>query len=140
MAGAVRSPRVVKDYAERVAPSGSHPAHAVPVIHAICAAAAAHRPMMHGEDDGVSLAKRHDLRARLHARPLLGDDELTSREVLPRLREQDRHLQRKDTLSVEILVQAVVVTRAIRAQQRGRASLAGLAAASETLPMLARVP
>src|SRR5207244_1334684 len=101
---------------------------------------AANRPMMHGEDDGIPLAKRHDLRARLHARPLLGDDELTSREILPRLREQDRHLQREDTLSVEVLVQAVVVTRAVREQQRGRSGLAGLVAASEKLRMLARVP
>ena len=37
-------------------------------------------------------------------------------------------------------MQAVVVTRAVREQQRGRASLAGLVAASEKLPMLARVP
>src|SRR5207244_10473504 len=56
-----------------------------------------------------------------------------------RLREQDRHLQREDTLSVEVLVQAVIVTRAVREQQRGRSGLAGLVAASEKLRMLARV-
>jgi hypothetical protein len=66
--------------------------------------------MTHGEDYRVSLTKRHDLGSRLQAAPLFSDDELAPGEVHTRLRQQDRNLQREDTLSVEILVQAAVVT------------------------------
>ena len=67
----------------------------------------------------------------LHARPLLGQHELAAVEIRARLRQQDRDLQREDMLAVEILVQAVVVARAIAQQQRRRPRLAGRVAALE---------
>src|SRR5256886_9017878 len=124
-----------KYHAQGVTVSGANPADAVTKIHAIHSASACHRAMMHGEDYRVSLAKRHDLGPRLHAGPLLRNDKLPPGEVLTRLRQQDRHLQRKDTLSVEILVQAVVVTGPVLKQQRGGTGLAGRAAAGHKFLM-----
>src|SRR2546430_9976780 len=124
-----------KYHAQRVTVSGPNPADAVTKIHAIHSASACHRAMMHGEDYRISLAKRHDLGPRLHAGPLLRNDELAPGEVLTRLRQQDRHLQREDTLAVEILVQAVVVTGSVLKQQRGGTGLTGRAAAGHKFLM-----
>jgi hypothetical protein len=38
---------------------------------------------MYGENPRVALPEWHDLRACLHARPLLGDDEFPTGEVAP---------------------------------------------------------
>ena len=54
------------------APAGTDAAHAVTQVDAIGAAGALDRPVMDREDDAVAAAERHDLGARLHARPLLG--------------------------------------------------------------------
>jgi hypothetical protein len=110
------SPGVVKYHAQGVPVPAANPADAVTKIHAIHAASARHRALMHRENYRVSLAKRHDFGPRLQARPLFGDDEFAPGEVRTRLRQQDRDLQRKDARAVEILVQAVVVTSAVLKQ------------------------
>jgi hypothetical protein len=42
---------------------------------------ALHWAMMHGESYGITLTERNDFGPRLHAWPLPGEYELTSREV-----------------------------------------------------------
>lgn len=44
------------------------------------------------EGDGITLSKRHDVHAALHARPLFGQDKLTTGEIPPRLGQQNGHL------------------------------------------------
>ena len=86
---------------------GDRALHSSP--EAVGALGAAHGAMMHGKDHGIAAAQGHHGGARLHARPLLGQDELAAREVEAGLREQDGGLQRKHMLAVEVLVQAVEV-------------------------------
>src|SRR5215469_13891348 len=111
--GADASLCIVKYHTERTTLSGANAAHPVTQIHTIHPTCARHRAVMYGEDDRVSPAQRHHLGSGLHARALFSHDELTAGEVLVRLREQDHQLQRKHTLPVEILVQAVVVPGAV---------------------------
>jgi len=54
----------------------------------------------------------------LHAWPLLGQHEFTAGEIPFRLRQQNRQLQRKDMLAVEVLVESVVVARGVLQQER----------------------
>ena len=106
-------------------------ADAVAHVDAVDAARALHRPVMHRKDHAFALAQRHDLHARLHARPLLGQHELAAGEVASRIGQQDRELQREDVLAVKILVQAVVIAFAVLQQQRRRFGLSRLVAARE---------
>src|SRR4030095_5617101 len=108
---------VVKDDAKRAPLSGTHAAHAMPEIHPVCAAAPAHWTVMDGENDGGARSQRHHYGAGLHAWPLLGQHEFTSSEIAPGLGEQDRKLQRKHMLTIEILMQAIIVVRAIVAHE-----------------------
>ena len=57
----------------------------------------------------------------------------------PGLGQQDRDLQREDVLAVEVLVQAVVVARAVLQQQRRRPRLAGAWQRSRNVRVLGRV-
>ena len=104
-------------------------ADAVAQVDAIKSAGALHRPVMHRKHHRVALTQRHHLGTRLHARPLLGQHELAAGEIAARLRQQDRDLQRKHMLAVEVLMQAVVVAGAVLQQQRRRPGLAGGVAA-----------
>ena len=120
-----RSPRVVEDHAQRVTLPGSHAADAVAEVDAIDPARATHGALVHGKDHGIPPSERHDLDARLHARPLLGQHELAAGELLAGLRQQARNLKRKDMLAIQILVQAVVVVRTVAEEQRRRPGLTG---------------
>src|SRR4030095_15369109 len=100
-------------------------AHTVAHRDPIAAARATYGAMAHGEDDAVALLERHDLRARLHARPLLGQHELAPEEIASRRREQHGGLERKQMLAVHVLVQAVVVALGVAKDERGRLGLAG---------------
>src|SRR5580704_17083629 len=122
---------VVKDDAKREAFAAFDPAHAMAQIDAISPARPLHRPLAHGKDDAVALRKRRDLRALLHARALLGQHEFAAGEVMARLGEQDRELQRKEMLAVHVLVQAMVVAGAVAQEQRRRSLLTRLMAARE---------
>src|SRR5690242_6287555 len=110
------SRRVVKDHADRVAVPGPYAAHAMPQVHAIDPSGAAHWTVPDGEDHPIASVERHHLDPRLHPRPLLGQDELAAREVSSGLRQEERHLEGEDLLAIEILVQTVVVARAILEQ------------------------
>src|SRR5689334_16274410 len=115
---------IVEDDPESVAPPVAQPADAVAERDAVVAARAPMRPAVDREHDGVALAERNHLGARLHARPLLGEHELAAVEILSRRRQQDRELQRKDVVAIEILVQAIVVAGAVLQQERGGPRLA----------------
>jgi hypothetical protein len=78
--------------------------HAVLHLDAVDTPRACHWPMMNRKDNAVALAQRHYFDPRLHARPLLGQHELSSREIAAGLTEQERDLQREDVCSIEILV------------------------------------
>src|SRR5579863_10473812 len=71
---------VMEDHADRMPPAGTKPADAVAHIDTIGAARPPHRADMHSKGDAVTLAKRHDLGARLHARALFGQHELAAFE------------------------------------------------------------
>src|SRR5882672_1861179 len=78
---------------------------------------------MHGKCNGVALPQRDDFGAALHARPLFGDDELPARKILIRFRKQDRHLQRKREVAVQILMQTIEVARHVLQEKRCRPGL-----------------
>jgi hypothetical protein len=116
--------RVVEDHADGVAMTGPQSAHAMSQVHAVGAARALRWPIAHREDHAVAPSKRHHFGARLHPRPLLGQPELAAREVLLRLRQQNRHLERKDMFAIEVLVQRVEVPLAVLQKKRRRPRLA----------------
>jgi hypothetical protein len=67
----------------------------------------ASRPSRLSVHYGIALLKWHDLGAALHARPLLGEHELATGEIVPRLREQDRNLDWECEIAVEVPKPAV---------------------------------
>ena len=76
---------VVKNDADSVAMTGADPADTMPHVHAIASAGALNRPVADGPHQAITAMERHDLDARLHPGPLLGEYELTAAEVGPRL-------------------------------------------------------
>src|SRR5215468_9007459 len=98
--------------------AGTQAADTVTHVHTVCSTSSFNRPMMHCESDTVSLAQRHDFRAGLHPRSLLGEHKLSASEVPTRPRQQDRYLDGEHMLSVEILMEAVVIAFVIFEQQR----------------------
>jgi hypothetical protein len=99
--------------------AGTQSAYTVAEVDAIRPACALHRSVMHGEDHAVSLLQLDNLRAGLHARPLLRQYELTPGEVLTWDRQQEGDLQGKHMFSVEILVQAIVIALAVLEEKGG---------------------
>src|ERR1700736_6819427 len=104
--------------------SGPDTADAVPEIDAIVSFGALNRPVVDREGNGIALAQRNDLGTTLHPWALLGQDELAAGEILPRLGEKDRHLDRECEVAVEILMKAVEVAGDVLQQQGRRARLA----------------
>src|SRR5438477_8202996 len=111
----------------------------MPHIDPVEAARPFHRTMMNSKGDGVSLAQWHHLRPGLHPGTLFGQHKLTAREVPFRLREEKRHLDRKDVLAIEVLMQAVVVPRAVLKKQRRRTHLSCLVAKPDEVGVSVRV-
>src|SRR3546814_7517244 len=64
--------------------------------------------------------------------------DLAAGEILPRRRQQHRDLQRKDMLAVQILVQAIIIARAISQQQGRRPPLPRIVAARKEFAMFGR--
>ena len=84
---------------------------------------------MNRKNDAIALLKRHHHRTGLHPGPLLRHNELSAAEIIARLRQQDRELERKDVLSIQVLVQTVIVVHSILQQQgRGTSLARGVAA------------
>src|SRR5580658_3848105 len=84
----ISSSGVVENDTQCIPAATMQPAHAVPHIDAIASPAAAHRALAHRKDHRFALPQRHDVRARLHARSLLGEHEFTAGEVGAGLRQQ----------------------------------------------------
>ena len=87
--------------------------------------------MPHREDHPIAAAERHHFNARLHPRPLFGQDELAASEVTAGLLQQDRDLEREDELAVDVLVQAVEVIRTVLQEERRGPGLPRLVATRE---------
>src|SRR5579883_595686 len=120
-----RLPRVVEDDAEGEAPARADAAHPVAEIDAVEAARAAHGAVMHREDHRLALRERHHLGARLHARPLLDEEELAAGELRAGCAQKQGELQGEDQGAVEVLVQAVVVPGPVFEEKRRRLGLPG---------------
>jgi hypothetical protein len=86
----------VEDEAEGLAVAGMEGADAVAHRDAVIAARTLGRAMVNREDDGFALAQGDDFTFRLGARPLLDQEELAAGEVVLRVAQQDRQLQRED--------------------------------------------
>src|ERR1700730_13623993 len=84
-----------------------------------------HRPFTRREDEAVAEWQQCRGAARLCARTLLDEQELTAGVVDTRFAEVDHDLQRKHQVAVEIPMQRVPVTLAVLEQDRGRLGLAG---------------
>jgi hypothetical protein len=130
---------IVEDYAYRLPLPASDTTDTVPQIHTICSFRAFDWAIMDGEDYCITLSQRHHLRTRLHSWPLLCQHELTAREILTRLGEQDDDLQREGKIAVQILMEAVEIAWNILKQERRRSRLAHRVTLYEELPMFHRV-
>jgi len=78
---AILSSGIVEDDPDRVPHAGADTAHAMAQVHTIVPLRTPHGAIVDREGNGIALAKRHDLDAALHARPLLGQSEFAAREV-----------------------------------------------------------
>ena len=103
----------MKNNPGRITSAKSNATDAMPQRDSIETACPLHRTMVHGKQDSVSLPQRHHHGPRLHAGPLFGQDDFTAGEVLLGSGQQNHQLQRKQVLAVEVLVQTVIVLRAI---------------------------
>jgi hypothetical protein len=119
---------IVEDDSEGEPLSGMDRADAMTHGYTIDAASAALGAMIDGEDNGFALCELDDGDSRLHAGTLFGEDELSAGEVARGFAEQEGYLERKDKIAVEVLVEAVVVARAVLQEQRCGAGLAGFVA------------
>ena len=129
----------MKDDSNRVTLARAKPAHAVPKVDAIGSPRSLDRPMTHRERYCVALAKRNHFWPRLHSRPLLGEDELTTREIPLGFRQEDCYLYRENVLPVNILVQAVEVTFAVSEEQWRRSRLSCIMASLQKLLVSVRI-
>jgi hypothetical protein len=130
-----RSGGIVQDDTQCMTLAGANRGNPVAQRDTIMSACPTYRPMVDGEYHGIALAERHHMRPRLHARPLLGEQEFTAGKILPRPGEQNGHLQREDMLAVQVLMQAVIVAGAVLQQQRRGPGLAGRVAAIDEIPL-----
>ncbi len=107
---------------------------------AVNSARALNGPGIHCEHHRVAAPERHDRSPALHPGPLLGQDELTSDEIVAGLGQQHRYLERKDVFPVEVLMEAVKVARPVAKQERRGAGLAGCVATAQEVDMIHRKP
>ncbi|SRR5258708_35623371 len=101
--------RVVEDDPHGVTLTRTHLADPMAHIDSIGAASALHWAGVNRESHSITLLEWHDFRARLQARALLGEHKFAAHEVLTRGGEQNGHLNWEHMLSVEILMQAIVI-------------------------------
>jgi pentatricopeptide repeat protein len=95
----------------------------VPEVDAIGPSRALNGPVVDREGHRVVLAKRNDIRSRLHTGPLLREHKVAAGEISLWLGKQDRHLNRKSVLPIEVPVEAVVVAGAVLEEQRSGSQL-----------------
>ena len=99
----------MKDDAEGVAVTLAHRADPMAQVDPVVTAGSSDRTSVHGENDTVALIERYHLDPRLHPRSLFGQHKFTALEIFGRLGEEDRDLQRENVLTVQVLVQTIVV-------------------------------
>src|ERR1700733_13198397 len=116
----------MKDDAQGMPHAGTDPTHTVAQVHAVMALRSLDRAVVDREGHAIALAQRHDFRTTLHARPLFGQHELATREVLAWLGEKYGYLNRECEVTIEVLVQAVEVAGNILQQQRRWTRLTGI--------------
>jgi hypothetical protein len=129
----------MKDDPQRVAAAGAQAAYAVPEIDAIGTPRTLDWTVADGKDHAVAAPEGDDFRTRLHARPLLGEDEFAASEIGAGLFQQDRDLKREDVFAVHVLVQAVEIARDVLKEERGGPTLAGFVATLDKRAVLFRV-
>ena len=98
--------------------AGANAAHTVTKIDAIITLRALDGAVMNCECHSITLPKRHDFGAALHARPLLREDELAAGKVFSGFREENRDLDRECEIAIKVLVETVEVVRDILQQKR----------------------
>src|SRR5438309_11254456 len=104
--GGSASLRVMEDDAQGMTMAGTYPADPMAQVHPVNTARAAHRPVMDRENDAIAALQVHYFRPRLHAGTLFGQNKLSSGEIQSWPGEQKSRLERKDLLTIDILVQA----------------------------------
>jgi len=87
-------------------------------INPVIALRPRYRAVMDCEGHRIPLPKWYDLSTALHARPLLGQNEFATCEVLAGLREKNGDLEREGEIAIEILMETIEVTWNILQQQR----------------------
>ncbi len=125
----------MEDNSERMALPGVQPADTMAHHDPVKAADAAIRTFPDREDHCLPLAQRHHHGARLGPWTLLYQDELTTGEIRPGFAQEDRELQGKHMLPIQILMQAVEATGVVAQQQRRWAGLSGFVAARQIFGM-----
>jgi hypothetical protein len=129
----------MKDNSNGVTLSRSKAAHSMSKVDAVGSPRSLNWPMMHGERHRVALAERDHFWPRLHTWPLLGEHEFAAGEIPLRFRQQDGHLYRESVLSVEVLMQAVEVARAVLKEQWRGSLLSCVVASLNKLVMTVRI-
>lgn len=111
--GSIPSSGVVKYKTQSVAQSAPHLGYAVADLDSSRAANALHRPLSDGNDGKRSLGERQHPGGRLPARALFDQNQLTALKIDSRPVEQQDGLERKMDFSIQILMQAIVITRPV---------------------------
>jgi hypothetical protein len=91
--------------------------------HSISSAGALHRAVMHRKDHAISLTEQHDFSPRLHPWLLFHQHELTTGQVLTWSREEKRNLQRKDEITINVLVKTIEIAYIVLQQKRSGPNL-----------------
>ena len=127
----------MKDDSGSIPMAVTNAADTMPECDTITPSTAMNGPLIHGEDDGVALLKRHYRRPRLHPRPLLDQDEFTAGKITQRIRKKYGDLERKYVFSIKVLVETVIVVFPVSKAEAGSASLVRLGdtARSEKRPI-----
>jgi hypothetical protein len=103
--------------------AASNATYAMPEIDAICASRTVNGPVVNCEGHRITLPQWDYLGTTLHSRTLLRQDELSASEIFLWFGKQDYNLEREDEIAIEVLMQAVEISRDVLQQQRRRPGL-----------------
>src|SRR5262245_58509714 len=109
---------IVEQHAERVTVPAAQPADAVAHVGPIEPARSPDGAMAGGDHDRFTLRGNDYVRCALSPRALLDQHELASLVVAALLAEREDHLEGKEELAVQVLVQAVEIAGSIAQQNR----------------------
>jgi hypothetical protein len=114
----------MENHTERVTLAAAQATDAVAELCAVYTARSSHRSLLHCENHGIALPQGDDLRAGLHPRPLLGQNEFPTDEIPSWLRQKHRELKGEHVFAIQILVKTVVIVDVVPEQQRRGSMLA----------------